>query len=139
MTKNRAVIHWSDYLTSCRTSIVLFPFFLISLAHSQWTASFFLLVVIVVPLILTFFQNKNRIYEINDHFLVVKEGVWKKTGKIVPFHKINDVLCEQGLIQRYYKAGNLTIMTGNNSSVVLKSIADVSDFNQALLEKINQK
>lgn len=139
--KIQSEIHWISFLNAGAWSV-----FMLMMMSAQINSGGLSLMAFVVNLILTFgpilfvfLKNKNKHYIITNQRLYVEEGVLSKVKVDISFDKINDLTIKQKFIQRIFGAGDIIVMTGNDSSTNLTSVANVDRFKELLSSNWHKK
>jgi uncharacterized membrane protein YdbT with pleckstrin-like domain len=136
-----AHLHWSSYIAPGAWAFVMGLSMIgqifskeLSSTSAVWTA-----VMGAFPLIYVWLRNKNKSYVVTNQRLYVEEGILAKSKTDIPFNKINDINCGQGLLQRLFGAGNVSVMTGNDKPTKLKNLDQPEQFREALSNVCNKK
>ena len=142
-----ANFHWSSYIFAgvwaaffCLAALVS----LISVAQGKSSVGALVQILVIgfFPLGFRLLQNKCKHYVVTNQRLYVEQGILAKTKRDIPLNKINDLEMNQGILQRYWDAGNIFVLTGNDKPTRLTNISAADDFKakiSAMLEREEKK
>jgi uncharacterized membrane protein YdbT with pleckstrin-like domain len=72
-----------------------------------------------------------RTYTLTNERLVTRTGVFRRSGRDIPFTRVNDVAFEQGILDRMVKAGTLKVSAASEEGTVV--LVDIPDVHQVAL------
>lgn len=79
-------------------------------------------------------------YILSSHRLVLRTGVFTRTGRDVPLARVSDVQFTQNLLQRFLGSGTLVVESGgDNGQLVLRNVPDVEGMHREAYELINER
>ena len=136
-----AHFHWSSYLVSGSWAGLMGLSLLGQLFSSKSTGGlmFWTFILGAGPLAYVWFKNKNKSYVVTNQRLYVEQGILAKSKVDIPFHKINDISFNQGILQRMFGAGNISVMTGNDKPTTLTNLDVPENFREALSSVCHKK
>ena len=77
-------------------------------------------------------------YILTTHRLVIRVGIFSRTGRDIPLTRVNDAQFSHNLIQRMLGTGTLTVESGGeNGQLVLKNVPKVETVQRDMYELIN--
>ncbi|GAA3220203.1 PH domain-containing protein [Actinocorallia longicatena] len=89
----------------------------------------------LVPFLRWFFTR----YILTTHRLVIRVGIFSRTGRDIPLNRVNDAQFSHNLIQRLLGSGTLTVESGGeNGQLVLRNIPRVETVQRDMYELINE-
>ena len=128
MEKGR--IHWTDY-------IGVFLIILLGVVVSALSGGAFLISVIFsTPFLYKMVGNYFKVVEVKNNLLYYKEGVLFQETREIKYSKINEIKLSQNVIQKFFGAGELVILTGNDTHTRLPCLAQISQFKQEIEKKM---
>ncbi|WP_460367226.1 PH domain-containing protein [Actinocorallia lasiicapitis] len=78
-------------------------------------------------------------YILTTHRLVIRIGIFSRTGRDLPLTRVNDATFSHNLIQRILGTGTLTVESGGeNGQLVLRNIPKVEEVQRDMYELINE-
>lgn len=95
-----------------------------------------LILVYYGPLIYTVMKNKCKQYLVTNERLYIEEGIFNKRKRDIPLNKVNDIEVAQGVLQRFFHAGDILIMTGNDKPICLGNVAFADIFKKNIYAAI---
>lgn len=95
----------------------------------------FMMILGSLPLVLAALQMSFTRYSLGDGIVRLEEGVFSRTAIDIPVNKINDMTVRQSLFQRMFGAGDLILMTGNDSGAEMLSIEAPLAVRDAIYER----
>ncbi|MCB0405894.1 MAG: PH domain-containing protein [Bdellovibrionales bacterium] len=150
--------HWSTYLAATIHFLFFTALAIVPWAAAQYLARLealalylptvneflpyfvtFLLLVGFEPLGFRWLQNRCKHYVLTNERLYVEDGVFSKTKRSIPIDAINDVILNQSLFQRIVGTGTISVMTGNDSHCVVKSISYPDRFRRQLSRLLQEQ
>ena len=97
-----------------------------------------MLVLLNAPLAYKAFSNYFKVFEIREAGIYFKEGFIFQKSTEIKYSKINEIKLHQNIVQKEFGAGNLVILTGNDTHTHLPGLEKVLDFKARIEEKIPQ-
>lgn len=91
------------------------------------------------PIMYVWLKNKNKTYVVTNQRLYVEEGILSKSKTDIPFNKVNDISFNQGIFQRMFGSGNISVMTGNDKPTKLANLDKPEKFREALSAVCHKK
>lgn len=73
---------------------------------------------VLLPLvpIAAHYKWKHRGYHVGENHIVLRDGFWQRTTRIVPYYRLQTVLTEQTIFQRRLEIANLTADTASSAT-----------------------
>ena len=97
------------------------------------------LVAAAIWFVTPFLRWRTTIYEVTTKRLRLREGIVTKSGRDFPLNRITDVSFSQGLIDRVFGCGRLTVESpGEYGRLVLTEIPDVQRVQSVLFELVGE-
>lgn len=139
--KKQNLVHWISYIKTGFWALFIILMTLGQFNSGGATPALFLTNIVIGfgPILVVFLKNKNRTYIITNQRLYVEEGVLSKMKVDILFDKINDITVKQKFLQRLMGAGDIIVMTGNDSTTNLTCIESVDQFKELLSACCNKK
>lgn len=136
-----AQFHWSSYLAAgCWAGLMGISIIGQMLSSdSTGAAMFWTFILGVGPLAYVWLKNISKSYVVTNQRLYVEEGILAKSKVDIPFHKINDISSNQGVFQRMFGSGNISVMTGNDKPTTLLNLDYPENFREALSSVCHKK
>jgi membrane protein YdbS with pleckstrin-like domain len=78
-------------------------------------------------------------YTVTDKAVIIKQGVFWRIEKSIPFHKVTDALTIQGPVARLYGFGNAGVQTagkGQGIEGTLRGLVNYKDVRDVILERV---
>ena len=98
------------------------------------------LVAAAIWFVTPFLRWRTTIYEVTTKRLRLREGIVTKSGRDFPLNRITDVSFSQGLIDRVFGCGRLTVESpGEYGRLVLTEIPDVQRVQSVLFELVGEE
>lgn len=136
--------HWSNYIGSGLWGILCLGMAVATIIGVSRTGGNPIMVFIffgagIFPSLYKFLINKTKHYVVTNNRIYIEHGIIAKMKKEIPLAKINDVTITQGILQRMFGSGNIVILTGNDSPLLIKDIENPEDFKEAISKATTKK
>lgn len=102
---------------------------------SLFVPMFLIAVFFFLPILFKWLNNKNKKYLVTNQRIYIESGLLTKNQSEIPLQKVNEVMVNQGMLQRMFGAGNIVVMTGNNVPTILVGIEKPNEFKNAIATK----
>lgn len=74
--------------------------------------------IFIIPLILAFLRSKQEKLKITENRIIFSQGILSNTQMELPKEKVQQVMVDQGLIDRMLNVGAISITTGGDLSEI---------------------
>lgn len=78
-------------------------------------------------------------YMVTDRAVIIRQGVFWKIEKSIPFHKVTDAMTIQGPVARLYRFGNVGVQTagkGQGIEGTLRGLVNYKEVRDVILERV---
>ena len=78
-------------------------------------------------------------YTVTDKAVIIKQGVFWKIEKSIPFHKVTDALTIQGPVARFFGFGNVGVQTagkGQGIEGTLRGLVNYKEVRDVILKRV---
>lgn len=141
--KAQANFHWSTYVAPAIWAFLGLMIEIAGVAGSQGNAQPVIIATVAFisffPAVWVYAQNKTKRYIVTNKRVYVEVGIIAKAKQDIPLNKINDVITKQGILQRIFGAGNLSILTGNSIPMTLPNIDNFEELKNAISETLSSR
>jgi len=97
------------------------------------------LVAATIWFVTPFLRWRTTVYEVTTRRLRLREGILTKTGRDFPLNRITDVSFSQGVLDRMFGCGRLTVESpGEYGRLVLTEIPNVQRVQSVLFELVGE-
>jgi uncharacterized membrane protein YdbT with pleckstrin-like domain len=97
------------------------------------------LVAVTIWFVTPFLRWRTTVYEVTTRRLRLREGIVTKTGRDFPLNRITDVSFSQGVFDRVFGCGRLTVESpGEYGRLVLTEIPSVQRVQSVLFELVGE-
>ena len=141
--------HWKTMLLPVLALIVIvgvasYAFFAVPAGEYRSVARYAVLAVALVGLIWLvgwpYLKWRTTNYVLTNRRLVTRSGVFSRSGRDVPLHRVNDVTFEHSFLDRLLRCGTLVIESaGERGQVTLRDVPQVEDVQREVYRLIEQE
>ncbi len=134
----KSKVHWRSYFYPILWIIlgagIFISSYFVGLQHYKWVS-----LVFVIPYFCKYISNNCKKFIVTNHRVYFEEGIIHKIETDLSMASINNVMLRANLLQRILGAGDVIVVTGNDSPLELNDISHPSKFKSAIANVLKDK